>query len=166
MSRLNIVVLTCVIICLTIFSDCSEVLADSSEIARGRYLSIISGCNDCHTTRFAETGGAIPESDWLKGDSLGWNGPWGTTYPTNLRLLVSQISSDSWVQLLKTSKARPPMPAYVFKTMTEDDMRALYTFIYSLGAAGTAAPAGLPPGTAPKTPFINFVPVVPPGGNK
>ena len=58
---------------------------DSRQIERGRYLVKISGCNDCHTAGYAMTGGNIPESQWLMGDKLGWRGPWGTTYPANLR---------------------------------------------------------------------------------
>ena len=49
--------------------------------ARGRYLVQIGGCNDCHTPGYAMSGGKVPEKQWLTGDAVGWNGPWGTTYP-------------------------------------------------------------------------------------
>src|SRR5688572_14743607 len=52
-----------------------------SLIDRGRYLVQVSGCNDCHTRGYAEKAGKIDEKDWLLGDVLGWQGPWGTTYP-------------------------------------------------------------------------------------
>ena len=55
---------------------------------RARYVIKIAGCNDCHTTGYAEAAGKIPEKDWLKGDSMGWRGPWGTTYASNLRLYM------------------------------------------------------------------------------
>ena len=42
---------------------------------RGRYLVKITGCNDCHTPGYAETGGKIPEKDWLTGDSRAGEGP-------------------------------------------------------------------------------------------
>ncbi len=58
---------------------------------RGRYLVRIAGCNDCHTPGYAESGGLLPEARWLVGDKLGWHGPWGTTYPTNLRLFAQSI---------------------------------------------------------------------------
>ena len=30
----------------------------------------------------------------LIGDALGWGGPWGTTFPTNLRLLTQELSAE------------------------------------------------------------------------
>src|SRR5262245_16886733 len=59
--------------------------SDSAQIRRGRYVVKVAGCNDCHTPGYAQSGGKIPESQWLIGDRLGWQGPWGTTYPVNLR---------------------------------------------------------------------------------
>lgn len=53
---------------------------------RRRYLVKITGCNGCHTPGYAETGGKVPEKEWLAGDSMGWRGPLGATYASNLRL--------------------------------------------------------------------------------
>jgi len=47
----------------------------------GRYLVVISGCNDCHTDGYLMTEGKVPEENWLTGSPVGWHGPWGTTYP-------------------------------------------------------------------------------------
>ena len=41
------------------------------ELARGRYLVMTSGCNDCHTAGYGPSGGKVPEAQWLTGDSLG-----------------------------------------------------------------------------------------------
>ena len=49
---------------------------------RGEYLSNIMGCNDCHTP-----GGIYGAPDFerrLSGSELGWQGPWGVSYATNL----------------------------------------------------------------------------------
>ena len=62
--------------------------ADVQTVERGRYLIATSGCNDCHTPGYSESGGTLPAHHWLVGAPLGFQGPWGTTYPTNLRLLV------------------------------------------------------------------------------
>lgn len=43
----------------------------------GRYLLQIAGCNDCRTAGYLMAPDEVPESTWLLGDSLGWNGPWG-----------------------------------------------------------------------------------------
>lgn len=135
--------------------------ADESAIARGRYLSLIGGCNDCHTSGFAPSGGTVPESEWLKGDSIGWRGPWGTTYPINLRNLAAKLTKEQWVTFMQNSKARPPMPAYITSKMPVADLEALYEFIHHLGAAGTETPSALPPGIEPTTPYFNFTPVEP-----
>jgi hypothetical protein len=68
-------------------------------IERGRYMVEIGGCNDCHTAGYAEKGGQAPEADRLKGDTLGYRGPWGTTYPTNLRLTFSKLTEDAWLKV-------------------------------------------------------------------
>ena len=33
---------------------------------------------------------------------LGWRGPWGTTYPTNLRLYFQDLTENEWVRKAKT----------------------------------------------------------------
>jgi hypothetical protein len=55
-------------------------------------------------------GGRIPESQWLMGDTLGWRGPWGTTYAGNLRLFMNSLTKDQWMNVAKTIQSRPPMP--------------------------------------------------------
>ncbi len=105
--------------------------------------------------------GAAPESEWLTGDSVGWRGPWGTTYPPNLRLFMQTMSEDAWVQFAHAAGGRPPMPFWALHTLTAQDLRAMYRFIKSLGPKGVAAPAGLAPDEEPKTPVILFVPQAP-----
>ena len=68
---------------------------------RGRYLTMIAGCNDCHTPGYGMSGGKVDEKQWLVGDSLGWRGPWGTTYPANLRLYMEKLSEKVWVEQAK-----------------------------------------------------------------
>jgi mono/diheme cytochrome c family protein len=136
--------------------------AGSPEEA-GRYLAIMGGCNDCHTAGYLETEGSVPEEQWLAGTTLGWNGPWGTTYPPNLRLTVQQMSEDQWVQLLRTRNERPPMPWMNVRQASERDLRALYSYIKSLGPTGEPAPAYLPPGQEPEAPYFTIV--APPAGN-
>ena len=135
--------------------------ADNSMVEHGRYLITITGCNDCHTAGFAASGGQVPESEWLLGDGLGWKGPWGTTYATNLRNFIPAMSEDEWVEYAKTLKARPPMPWFNVNAMKESDLRAMYQFIASLGPKGEDAPAYVPPTEEPQPPFVTF-PAPPP----
>jgi mono/diheme cytochrome c family protein len=130
--------------------------ADDAQLKRGRYLVQIGGCNDCHTPAYPEKGGKVPESQWLTGDALGWQGPWGTTYATNLRLYFQDLTEDEWVKKGKTLKARPPMPWFNVQAMTTNDLRAMYRYIRHLGPAGKPAPAYLPPDKAPSGPVVKF----------
>jgi mono/diheme cytochrome c family protein len=131
--------------------------SDAALLARGEYLVRIAGCNDCHTPGYAETGGEVPKAQWLVGTPLGWNGPWGTTYPANLRLKLQEMDEAAWLAYSATLHTRPPMPDFAVRAMDENDRRAMYRFIHSLGPAGQAAPAYLPPGTAPQPPYVQWV---------
>ena len=136
-------------------------LAQKGDVAHGRYVAIIGGCNDCHTAGFPQKDGKVPETEWLLGNAVGFRGPWGTSYPTNLRLTVSKMSEEQWVAYARKLQARPPMPWFNLNKMKEADLRAFYNFVKSLGAPGKPAPESLPPGAEPKTPFVVFVPQAP-----
>jgi mono/diheme cytochrome c family protein len=131
--------------------------APTDEMARGRYLVALGGCNDCHTSGYAESGGRVPEGDWLMGSPVGFQGPWGTTYANNLRTAVAGMSEVAWMARAR-STLRPPMPSTSLQVMTDKDLRAIYRFIRGLGARGETAPAYVPPGGVVTTPVIDFVP--------
>lgn len=142
-------------------------LANAAEVSvkRGEQVSIIAGCHDCHTAGYGETGGKIDPAAALKGTGLGWQGPWGTTYPTNLRIIAKEKGSeDAFVQYAKTFQARPPMPFYNVHAMDENDIRSLYQYIVSLGEPGDPVPEYQPPGQEPKTPYIVIAPPIMPKG--
>lgn len=126
-------------------------------IERGRYLMATSGCNDCHTDGYMQREGAVTVDKWLTGSAVGFSGPWGTTYPTNLRLLVQQLSEAQWLDHARAAR-RPPMPWFNLRAMNDDDLKAMYWFVRSLGAAGEPAPQYVPPGQAISTPYFEFVP--------
>jgi mono/diheme cytochrome c family protein len=134
---------------------------DAKLLARGEYMVRIAGCNDCHTPGYAETAGEVPKAQWLVGTPLGWSGPWGTTYPANLRLRLHDMDEAAWLAYSANLHTRPPMPDFAVRTMDENDRRAIYRFVRSLGPAGQPAPAYLPPGTAPRPPYVQGV--LPPG---
>ncbi len=134
----------------------AEVSVEKQLMARGRYLSRIAGCNDCHTHGFLLSEGKVPEKLWLTGSSFGWRGPWGTSYAAHLRLLLGTLSEDQWIALARSLRARPPMPWFDLNIMEEHDLRAMYQFIRYLGPGGEPAPAYVPPETEPKTPYALF----------
>ena len=129
---------------------------DDAQIKRGRYLVLVAGCNDCHTPEYPQKGGKVPEAQWLTGDALGWHGPWGTTYATNLRLYMQDLTEEQWVKKAKSLQARPPMPWFNVQAMTTSDLRALYRYVRHLGPAGKPAPAYLPPDKTPPEPVVRF----------
>jgi mono/diheme cytochrome c family protein len=155
---------------LVIFAETSENQKSKAKVqgpsktmplaAQGRYLVMMSGCNDCHTRGYLQLEGKVPEPDWLTGESVGWYGPWGTTYPINLRLFMQYLSEDAWIKFSRSVRSRPAMPWWVLHEMKERDLGAIFLFIKNLGPKGVNAPAYIPPGQKPKPPFFEFVPQV------
>jgi mono/diheme cytochrome c family protein len=113
-------------------------------VDKGRYLSKIAGCNDCHTAGYLQLKGKVPEKKWLTGDTIGWRGPLGTSYGTNLRLLIDSFKENEWIKMAKTLKSRPPMPHAILNAMSDEELRAVYWFIRYLGPSGKPAPAFKP----------------------
>jgi mono/diheme cytochrome c family protein len=128
----------------------------ASLVEHGKYIVRISGCHDCHTPMYALNGGDVDPATYLVGDSLGWQGPWGTTYAVNLRIFMQALSEEEWMKVARTNKPRPPMPWMTLHAMTDRDLRAMYHYIRSLGPGGEPAPAYVPPNEQPKTPVVRF----------
>ena len=137
--------------------------AADAELSRGRYLVATSGCNDCHTAGYMQNDGQVPEAEWLTGDAMGWQGPWGTTYAANLRLLFQQIDEKAWLARARQAM-RPPMPSPSLRAMSDADLKAIYRFVRHLGAKGQPVPTYVPPGEKVATPYFDFTPKnLPPG---
>ena len=136
---------------------------DAAWLERGEYLVRMGGCNDCHTPGWNESAGQLPTAQWLVGSPVGNLGPWGTTYPANLRLKLAGMDESTWLQYSANLHTRPLMPDFTIRAMHEDDRRAIYRFVRSLGPAGQPAPAYLPPGHQPPPPYLQLVlPPAPP----
>lgn len=122
----------------------------------GRYLVKTTGCNDCHSPGYTRNGGQTPESTWLTGDSLGWRGPWGTTYGTNLRLFFADLTETQWLTHARQMTPRPPMPWFNLRAMSDGDLQAIYRYVKAAGPAGLPAPAYVPPGQPVSGPVVRF----------
>jgi mono/diheme cytochrome c family protein len=125
-------------------------------VALGRYLVQTTGCNDCHTAGYNAAAGQLAETQWLTGDSLGWRGPWGTTYATNLRLYFARITEAQWLAHARAMEPRLFMLWFNLRAMSDTDLSAIYRYIQAAGPAGEPAPAWLPPGKTPAGPFVQF----------
>lgn len=151
-------------------SDASATVAsagpsDSELLAQGEYLVRITGCNDCHTPGYMDHGGDVPTAQWLTGNTLGFTGPWGTTYPANLRLKAADMDDAAWLKYTADLHTRPIMPDFNVRAMKEQDRLAIFRFIKSLGRAGQPAPEYLPPGQQPPPPYMELkLPPGPPPG--
>ena len=131
-------------------------VAADTAIEAGRYLTVLGGCNDCHTPQWGPTNGKLEEAKWLTGSPVGTRGPWGTSYARNLRLAAAALTEDQWVAMYRSpdpSLAHPPMPWENVRDMNEKDIRAMYQFITSLGPAGDPAPDFVPPDQEPKAAY-------------
>lgn len=154
------------VLCLSFAVGCGDssstptVKAANSEAA-GKYIVSVAGCNDCHTPGWMEKGQAVPESDWLVGIPIGWRGPWGTTYASNLRLYVRDMNEDEFVKIMRTRTTRPPMNWPAMHLLSERDLRAVYKYIRNLPAKGERMPAWVPPDRQPSTAWISMEPVMP-----
>jgi hypothetical protein len=151
----------CLVASCVILASASAV-ADEISVERGRLVSIIGGCNDCHTVGYTQSDGVIDPAAALKGSPVGFQGPWGTTYPMNLRITAATLSEDGFVGYMQAFDSLPPMPWFNVRAIPESDLRSLYRYIKSLGEPGEQVPAALPPGATPRTPYIVFVPQMPP----
>jgi len=136
----------------------SPALADEVSVANGSRIAIISGCHDCHTAGYAESGGKLDAAVALTGSPVGFQGPWGTTYPANLRITVSKMGEADFVDYAHNLQTRPPMPWFNLHAWTDAEARSFYQYVKSLGEPGAPAPAYVAPGGAPKTPYIVFAP--------
>ena len=128
---------------------------------RGRYVIAVGGCNDCHTPGFMEKGWAVPETEWLTGVPVGWKGPWGTTYASNLRLFLKDFDEDTFVQVARSRNSRPPMPWPNLHAMSDTDLRSVFRYIRSLPLKGEPMPAYVPPGQEPSTVYVEMSPQTP-----
>jgi mono/diheme cytochrome c family protein len=135
-----------------------------ASVEQGAHVAIIGGCHDCHTVGYGESGGKVDPNTALKGNPVGYGGPWGVNYAKNLRLIAADKSEDEWVEYAHTFKAGPPMPWYNVHEFTEAEARSLYQYIKSLGEPGDPVPDDVPPGGKVTTPYVDLgTPIMPKG---
>jgi mono/diheme cytochrome c family protein len=135
-------------------STATVVLTPAQKIERGRYLTAVASCNDCHTP--GALYGAPDMSRQLAGSEVGWTGPWGTTYAANLTpdstTGIGRYTEDDIVNALRKgvkadgAPVLPPMPWPWFAQFTDEDAYAIAAYLKSVPAVVHAVPENLPPG--------------------
>jgi mono/diheme cytochrome c family protein len=144
-------------------------MTPAEMIARGKVVSYTSGCQDCHTP--GALYGAPDSTRELSGSDLGWQGPWGVTYPRNLTpdstTGIGAWTEDQIVTAIRQghrpdgSPILPPMPWPGFSRFSDRDVRALAAYLKSLPPVSHAVPSVLPPGAKVSGPLI-VIPAPPP----
>lgn len=137
-------------------------MTPEQKIARGRYLTEIAGCNDCHTP--GALYGAPDMTRQLSGSELGWTGPWGTSYPANLTpdssTGIGTYSEDEIITAFRKGVKKsgapvlPPMPWPAFAHMTDEDSYAIAAYLKSIPAVVHAVPQNLAPGQRAATALV------------
>jgi mono/diheme cytochrome c family protein len=140
----------------------------AAAIARGKYLVGVMGCNDCHTP--GTFYGSPDMKRHLAGSEVGWQGPWGTSFPRNLtpdlETGLGYWSEAEITKFLRTGnkpdgkQALPPMPWPDTAQLNDADMHALVTYLMSVPKVTHKVPDALPPGAKYDGPTI----VIPPPG--
>ena len=140
--------------------------ASKEVLARGRYLVTITGCNDCHTP--GALYGSPDFSRQLSGSELGWHGPWGVSFPSNLtpdlETGLGYWSEDEIVKAFRTgvkndgSRVLPPMPWQDFAALSDADAHAIAAYLMSQPAVSHKVPADVPPGQKYDGAMMDFPP--------
>jgi len=127
--------------------------ASMTPVERGRYLTVVLGCNDCHTP--GTFYGAPDMNRQLAGSELGWQGPWGVSYAPNLTPDSTGLASWTDEEILRAmqngvkkdgSPIAPPMPWPDFAHLTPRDAKAVVAYLRTLPAIHHVTPARIPPG--------------------
>jgi mono/diheme cytochrome c family protein len=160
-----------------------------SPVERGKYLTLVGGCNDCHTPKKIGPNG--PEADMsrelngnpasdkvaplpMRGKEIftkwgtvassnltAWAGPWGVSFAMNLTpdkaTGLGSWTPEMFIAAIRTGKHQgtgrailPPMPWYWYKSMTDDDLKAIFAYLQSLPPANNPIPDPLPPDKIPQ----------------
>jgi mono/diheme cytochrome c family protein len=135
-------------------------------LARGKYLVTIMGCNDCHTP--GSFYGGPDSTRVLAGSELGWKGPWGISFASNLTP-DPETGIGSWTEAQIVTAIRsgrrpdgspilPPMPWPAFSGLTDEDAGAIAAYLKSLPAVKHTNLQAVPPGSEYKGAFVEFPP--------
>ena len=210
MKKISVVTLIILMSLIFIFSRCNQGQTDNSEttkdstqtqtqaalpayggfesqVAWGKHIVTIVGCNDCHTPK--KMGSAGPEDNMdlaLSGspsqmqgininrkeieskglastNMLEWIGPWGISYTANITsdstTGIGNWTLDQFIRTFKTGKyggapegrnLLPPMPWQGIAQMTDDELKAVYTYLESTKPIHNIVPQPQPPVLAMK----------------
>lgn len=143
-----------------------KTLTQAERVALGERLTFVGGCNDCHTPG---TFYGNPDTNRvLSGTELGWEGPWGVTYPRNLtpdmETGIGSWTEDDIVRAIRTgqrpdkSPLLPPMPWPMYSHMTDEEAYAVAAYLKTLPPVTHKVPDRQAPGAPATGPRLTFPP--------
>lgn len=105
---------------------------------RGKYLVTLASCTSCHTP----TKQGRPMTELAFGGGVSFKGPWGEVNSANITPDASGISYYDEALFIKTlrtgevgaRKLASIMPWGYFRNMTDDDLKAIFTYLKTLPA--------------------------------
>jgi mono/diheme cytochrome c family protein len=146
--------------------------ADDPQVERGRYLTTLAACHDCHTPKGPD--GRPLLDRLLSGHPEGtppaptvsraitvcptatcFSGPWGTSYARNLTpdnaTGIGSWTPEHFIKVLRTGirsngkPLLPLMPWEYYRQLTDDDLRAIFAYLRTVPPVSNAVPENLPP---------------------
>ena len=121
----------------------------SDRLAWGTYLTTITGCDDCHTSR--EKGQVVPGMNFAGG--IVFQDPAGQAASANITPDASGIAyynEDLFLKMMRTGfvqarKINPVMPYTLYGKMTDDDLKAIFGYLRTLKPVHHRVDNSLPP---------------------
>jgi mono/diheme cytochrome c family protein len=143
----------------------SPASADDAQVARGRYLVVISGCSDCHTP--GALLGAPDMKRYLGGSDVGFSIPGagiflGQNLTPDKETGIGSWTSDQIVTAIRTGKTpngkdlSPVMPFPALSHLTDEDAQAIVAFLKSIPAVDHKN-AGPIPASDKATVFVSVI---------
>ncbi|HTN95380.1 MAG TPA: c-type cytochrome [Nordella sp.] len=144
--------------------------AEEGQLARGKYLVGISGCNDCHTPGYFL--GKPDMARFLAGSEVGFEIPGlGVFHGPNLtsdpETGLGAWSQEDVVKAITTGQRpdgrilAPVMPWHAFASLKPEDAQAIAAFVKSLPPVKNKVPGPFGPNEKPTSFVMKVVPPAP-----
>jgi mono/diheme cytochrome c family protein len=148
-------------------SGCAAAQAADSEIARGKYLVTLAGCNDCHTPGYFL--GKPDFSRALSGSDVGFTIPGlgafvGRNLTPDKETGLGDWTDDQIIAAITAGvrpdgrRLAPIMPYEGLSHLTSDDAKAIVAYLRSLPPVKNAVPGPFGPKEIPSTLVFVIVP--------
>ena len=140
--------------------SCTGKMSKEKMVERGKYLVNATGVLWYHTPI-----GKDGKPDFLKmfaGSNIGYQGPWGVTYPKNLTpdidTGIGGLTDEEVIDLIKeeVNSGKLAMFNYYYRNLTDEDLKCIVSYLRTLTPISNKVPSDLKPGEVPKTPVINL----------